>query len=715
MLGFLQGALRMGHSKWSDGPRIESRKGRGGGLRLFGTTLVVKLGALVLLLASFAATRTERLLFAAGPLFQAASPAGDRNANAGLKATATNESAGIMPAVTRVVAYQIDARLDPVKKTVDATETLTYHNLTGQPQDTFPFHLYLNAFQPTSTFMREVRLNGTRGTGPDSQWDPKHYGAIEVKSLEVEGQGDLTRQMRFIQPDDDNPDDRTVFEVKVPKPVAAGADVVFKIAFHDQLPEVLERTGYKRNFFMVAQWFPKVGVWWHGAWNCHQFHATSEFFADFGVFNVKATVPENYIVGATGDVVSVVSNSDHTRTVAWHAQDIHDFVWTASPDYTLVEDSWTGSAGTVEIHLLLSPGHLGNKDRYLQVIKGTMDRFDRWYGPYPYDRITLVDPPEGAGDAGGMEYPTLITCGSSWWMPAGVREVELVTEHEFGHQYWYGMVATNEFEEAWMDEGINSYTEAKIMASLYGDRTSAINFWGMTAADADLLRLEYIALPDTDPMTHFAWRFMNSNAYGGVTYGKTATVLLTLEGIIGADTMQKAMRTYFMRYRFTHPTGTDFIKTIEEVSGRDLGWYFQQALYGTNVLDYEVLDIRSDRADWYEKKPPEEKKGVTRYRDTVLVHRKGDFVMPVEVEIKFDNGEQRLEKWDGRDRWVRFSYEKKAKVVSAEIDPRHTVRLDTDFFNNSQTDEAKERATWKLAVYWQFMLQFGGQLLSWLT
>jgi len=616
---------------------------------------------------------------------------------------------------TRVVAYQIEARLDPVKKTVDATETLTYHNLTGRPLDAFPFHLYLNAFQPTATFMREVRLYGTRGTDPESGWDAKHYGAIEVKSLEVVGQGDFTKHMQFIQPDDHNPDDHTVFQVKLAKPVAPGADIVFKIAFHDQLPEVLERTGYKRNFFMVAQWFPKVGVWWHDAWNCHQFHASTEFFADFGTFDVKATVPENYIVGSTGDLVSAVPNRDHTKTVTWHAEDIHDFAWTASPDYKLIEDSWTGSAGTVHIHLLLSPGHERSIRRYLDVIKGTLDRFDKWYGPYPYDRITLVDPPQGAGDAGGMEYPTLITCGTSWWMPEGVRGVELVTEHEFGHQYWYGMVATNEFEEAWMDEGINSYTEAKVLESLYGKGTSALSLWGMAADDADALRLEYLALPDTDPMSRLGWQFMNIGAYGGITYGKTATVLLTLEGIIGEGTMRRAMHTYFMRYRFTHPTGTDFIKTIEEVSGQKLDWYFQQALYGTNVLDYEVLGIRSDRLDWFQKDAPKPKKGVTLYRDTVLVHRKGDFIMPVDVRIKFDNGEQALERWEGRDRWVRFSYDKKAKVVSAEVDPQQTVRLDKDFFNNCKTEEADRRATCKLSTYWLFAVQFMAQLLAWLA
>jgi peptidase M1-like protein len=619
------------------------------------------------------------------------------------------------PLSQRVVAYQIEARLDPNKKTIDATETLTYQNLTGHALEEFPFHLYLNAFQPTSTFMREVRLSGTRGTGPESKWDPKHFGSITVKSFEVVGVGDLTRQMEFIQRDDHNPDDRTVFRVRLPRPVPPGADVQFRIAFHDQLPEVLERTGYKRDFFMVGQWFPKVGVWWHNAWNCHQFHSTTEFFADFGTYDVKVTVPQNYVLGSTGDQVASASNPDGTKSVTYHAEDIHDFAWTASPRFHLVEDSWTGSAGTVKIHLLLSPGHLEQSGRYLQSVKGALDRFDRWYGPYPYDRITVVDPPHGGGDAGGMEYPTLITGGTTWWLPSGVRGVELVTIHEFGHQYWYGMVATNEFEEAWLDEGINSYTEAKIMDSLYGKAHSAIDFCGLTLRDAGSLRLEYVLEPDTDPMTHFAYQFMSSEAYGGITYGKTATVLLTLEGIIGEETLQRALHTYFLRYRFTHPTGEDFLKTIQEVSGRDLRWYFNQAVYGTEVLDYEVLALRSDRVDWYEKKPPPENKGLTLYRDTVLLHRKGDFVFPVEVEIKFDNGEKVREHWDGRERWVRYSYEKKAKVVSAEIDPDHKVWLDRDFFNNSRTEEPNRRATLKIANYWLLLTQFFGQLLAWLA
>jgi len=619
------------------------------------------------------------------------------------------------PLSTRIVAYTIDAKLDPAKKTITATETLTYQNLTGQPQQTFPFHLYLNAFQPQSTFMTEVRLAGTRGTGPDSGWEPKHYGAETVDKLEVEGMGDLTAKMQFIQPDDQNVNDHTVFQVTLPQPIAPGKSVQFRLTFRDQLPEVVERTGYKRDFFMVGQWFPKVGLWWKGAWNCHQFHATTEFFADFGTFDVKLTVPKSYILGAAGDLVSSVDNSDDTKTATFHSEDVHDFSWTASPSFTVVEDSWTGSAGTVKIHLLMSPGHMATAPRYLQVLKGTLDLFDKWYGPYPYDRITVVDPPHGGSDAGGMEYPTLITADTAWNIPDGLLGPEVVTEHEFGHQYWYGMVATNEFEEAWLDEGINSYTEVKVMDALYGKNTSVLHFGGIHANEAGIQSTGYYSVPDYDPLTRFAWQFINSNSYGGVTYGKTATALLTLEKIIGEETLRRAIHTYFMRYRFTHPTGEDFLKTIEEVSGQNLRWYFDQAVYGTAILDYTVEHVRSDRADWFVKDRPDAKQGETLYHSTVVVHRKGDFVFPVDLEVKFDNGETVLELWDGRDRWIRYTYDKKAKILSAEIDPEHKVLLDRDPFNNSYVEEADNRATKKLTNLWVFASEWLSQVLAWLT
>jgi hypothetical protein len=618
------------------------------------------------------------------------------------------------PMSQRVVHYEIDARYDATKHTIDATEVLTYHNLTGQPLDHFPFHLYQNAFQPNATWVREAKQEGSRDTSY-AKWEDKEYGAEDIKSIEVVGQGDLTSKLQFIQPDDGNKDDKTVVDLPLTKPIAPGAYVQFKIAFHDQMPETQARSGWKRDFVLGGQWFPKVGVWWHGAWNCHQYHATTEFFADFGVYDVKLTVPQYEVVGASGVKVGEVNNPDQTKTVSYHGDDIHDFGWTASPRYKVKEDSvFQGQMGPVQMHILMQPAHWNQVERHEKILRESLEQFERFYGPYPYKTITLVDPePDSA--AGGMEYPTFITGDSSWFMPNGLYLPELVVEHEFGHQYWYGMVATNEFEDAWMDEGINSYSEVKVLDSILSQNTSAVNMAGITFNERELQRLMYTGVADVDAIAEKAYDYYSFNAYGGVTYGKTASVLLTLEGIIGRDTMAQAMRTYFMKYRFTHPTKEDFLKTIEEVSGKDLRWYFNQAIYGTQVLDYEVLKLDSFPVSWYEEKKKSQKKDDkdTVYRSTVWLHRKGDFVMPVEVQINFDNGEKVRENWDGQSRWTKFSYERKAKVESAEIDPDHKILIDRNNFNNSQRVEANRKPALKVCNYWLFCIQLLGQFAAW--
>ena len=614
------------------------------------------------------------------------------------------------PLSQRIVAYHLDARYDPGKHTLDGSEDLVYHNVTGQSLDRFPFHLYLNAFQPKATWIREARSMGTRDVTLEN-WEDKYYGAEEINSFEVVGMGDLTSRLEFIQPDDRNKDDKTVVQVVLPRPVPSGGYVQFRIKFHDQFPETLARTGWKRDFVLGGQWFPKVGVWWHGAWNCHQFHATTEFFADFGVYDVTLTLPQYEVVGASGVRVGEVKNADGTQTLTYHGDDIHDFAWTASPRYRVAEETFQGTMGPVELRLLMQPAHWAQEQRHAKILKQSLDHFERWYGPYPYKTLTLVDPmPDSA--AGGMEYPTFITGQTNWWMPPGIYEPEIVVEHEFGHQYWYGMVATNEFEDAWLDEGINSYTEVKILDDILGRDTSILNEFGVTAGERGLQRTEYVAAADVDPMAQNAWQYADFGSYGGVTYGKTASVLLTLEKLIGEDTLEKALRTYFMRYRFTHPTKEDFLKTIEEVAGRDLRWYFNQAVYGTQVFDYEVWHIRSEPVNWYEKHL-KEKKGETTYESTVMIHRKGDFIFPVDVEVKFENGEKVKEQWDGHDRWIRYTYQKKAKVESVEIDPSHRVQIDRDDFNNSRTAEPNPGATLKLANYWVFVTQLLAQVLTW--
>jgi aminopeptidase N len=254
-----------------------------------------------------------------------------------------------------------------------------------------------------------------------------------------------------------------------------------------------------------------------------------------------------------------------------------------------------------------------------------------------------------------------------------------------------------------------------VLDSILGKKTSGINMAGATLGEREEQRLGYSVAADLDPIGEKAYDYYSYNSYGGITYGKTASVLLTLESLIGEDIMAKAMRTYFMKYRFTHPTKADFLNTIQEVSGKDLKWYFDQAIYGSPVMDYKVLRLESYPVNWYEKKGSafENEDKNTVYRSYVWLQRKEDFVMPVDVEIRFDNGEKVREHWDGVSRWTRFTYEKKAKVESAEIDPDHAIQIDRNDFNNSYREEANPKPARKLENYWMFLTQWVAQALTW--
>src|SRR5580704_4346388 len=411
------------------------------------------------------------------------------------------------PLSTLVVAYNIDAHLDTDKKSLDATETLTYKNLTGQSLTTVPFHLYLNAFRPESTFTSETHFNGgVRDAESESTYPAEKLGSITISHIDADNFGDLTSAMHFIAPDDGNAQDHTVAEITLPHPLAPNDSITFHMSFHDQFPLSVARNGYKRDFIMGGQWYPKPGVFWHGAWNCHQYHATTEFFSDFATFNVSLNVPSRYVVGATGVPTGEFTNGlpAGTKTLSFYAEDVGDFAWAASPNFTVTDGTFLSSLGPVKIHVLALKAHPKAGPRYLDIIQKTMAQYDQRYGPYPYKIVTVIDPEPGS-EIGGMEYPTLFTGDTSWYEPTHITE--LTAEHEFGHQYWYGMVATNEFEDAWLDEGINSYTEVKVLAAIFGPNTSLFNRPYANAGDDELERLEYTLKPDFDPITRWAFKF----------------------------------------------------------------------------------------------------------------------------------------------------------------------------------------------------------------
>lgn len=627
---------------------------------------------------------------------------------------------------SRIANYKISVKLDPEEKILDGKMTLYWKNPSRDTIRELQFHMYLNAFKNTeSTFWQESggQLRGMKVKASD----PMVWGWVDILRMEDKNGEDLTSGIKFIQPDDDNENDQTVISVPLVNPVEPEDSIELNIVFRSKLPRIFARTGYSDEYFLAGQWFPKIGVYEpkgmryaeEGQWNCHQFHANSEFYANFGVYEVEITLPERFTVGATGVLKSKTDNTDGTKTLLYIAEDVVDFAWTASPVFQVVEDQWQD----VKIMVYLQPEHLSQADRHTESVKAALNYFDKNLGKYPYSTITIVDPPLSGMGSSGMEYPTFITAGCIWGMPEGMRFTEMVTIHEFGHNYFMGLLATNEFEEAWMDEGFTSYFEARIMNFTYGDKTSFVDFNGFHLGDFEYQRLGYTSMnnPKVAEVFRNAWEFQHGG-YGSLSYAKSATWLLTLDRLIGRPTMDEILKTYFERWKFKHPCGQDFIDIVNEIVrknhgtqfGDSMDWFFDQVLYGSDVCDYKLARIRNKKL-----KPPEgihevggnkmtyksiEYENII-YESKVIIHRLAEVVMPVEVLIHFDNGAEILEKWDGKSRTKEFAYERPEKIVWAQIDPEKKIMIDINFHNNSRTTKPKRAVIWKYTLKFLFLLQ----------
>ena len=630
------------------------------------------------------------------------------------------------PLSERRVSYTINVTLDPEARTVRGQERISWRNPDNVPVEELQFHLYLNAFKNTqSTFMRE---SGGSHRGFSAE-DADRWGGVEITSMRVAASdaptlsatyrtedGDLTDRITFIQPDDDNANDQTVVSVSLPQPVQPGETIVLDVEFESKLPQIIARTGWREKedgtpFFMVAQWFPKLGVYEvpgqryvpadaeRGQWNTHQFHANSEFYADFGTFDVTIEVPEDYVVGASGVRVGETTG-DGTRRLVYRADDVHDFAWTASPAFLEYTDTWRH----VNLRLLLQPEHEGQAQRHFDAAKVALEKFDEWVGEYPYTTLTLID---GLGGSNGMEYPTLITCGTFYKLPSWLRPLEIVTIHEFGHQYFYGLLASNEFEEAWLDEGMNSYVETRIMDTVYGPG-SVLDFPGLRMDDGPVQRVGYVKNdPSRGALFTKSWEYRFGD-YSKASYMKPATVMNTLERHLGWETMRRFLRTYYERWRFRHPTTRDLQDVAEEVAGEDLDWFFDQFVYGTAVVDYAIDRLRVREMD-----PPGAEDEVW-YESEVRVERRADGVFPQTLLVRFEDGSVEEMAWDGQEDWKKFTFEKPTAAVEAYLDPENKVWLDTNRLNNRRVTEAgntfARKQQFKVIVWAQQLFYLMGSL-----
>lgn len=628
--------------------------------------------------------------------------------------------------------YSIDVELDPASRTVTGRSVVSWRNTSGRPTSALQFHLYWNAWRNTdSTWMRE-RLRAGRGPGgrdadspgqrPAGDWSFIDVTAIRLLAGAGAPLTDLTASGTFIAPDDGNAADRTVLSVPLPGVVAPGEAVTVELAWTAHVPRTYARTGAVGNYFFIAQWFPKLGVLEDTGWNTHQFHAGTEFYADYGVYDVRITVPRGWVVGATGRQRERHDTPKGTTTHRYVQEDVHDFVWTTSPDY--VEKTATFEHPTLprtRLRLLLQPEHVTQAEQHFAATRAALKYYGEWYGPYPYGHLTIVDP-AWQSSAGGMEYPTLFTAGTRWLASANVGAPEGVTIHEAGHQFWYGLVGNNEFEHAWLDEGLNQFSTSRALheafTPIYYSGRFFDGFIPWVFRDALITRVDsdglagYRSAAESDVPATPSWRYFTGTG-GAITYNKTALWLHTLERHIGWPRLRRGLSLFFSRSQFTHPRPEDLFAALSEGAGRDLTWYFDQVYRSSNTFDYAVSQLTTTAAgprgwisDGGARRFADGSRSQATWRSEVVVQRLGEAVFPVDVLVRFSDGSTAREPWDGRDRWKLFTYDRASAAVSAEVDPNQVLLLDMNRTNNSRTlQPLAPKASRQWAGRWWLWLQ----------
>ncbi len=570
-----------------------------------------------------------------------------------------------------IASYSLQARLDAERHEIHGRGEIAWLNASAQPVSELYLHLYLNAFEGPRTLLHRSPLRKPRGGKAPQRWGSIRLERLVAREL---GEQDLLPALAPHSPDD--PEDRTDLRVALPAAIEPGQRLTLMVEWVSVLPEVQVRTGFSRDFHFAGQWFPKLArLEPDGSWAHFPFDPLAEFYADFGSYDVTLDVPEQMIVGATGQRLSE-SRGEGRLEVRYRADGVHDFAWTAWPHFRERQEQIAG----IDVRLLHPPGHDQNARRTLELLRRALPHFNERYGEYPYPTLTVVHPPAHAGEAGGMEYPTLITTGGDWHLGYWTRAIEYVTVHELGHQWFYGLLASDERRWPFLDEGLNSYAESVALQQLFGT-DSAVDVLGYSLSSEALRRLGMLAQPRRLPIALPAAAFPSINAVGSTVYQRTALLFQTLARVYGEAEFAHALHSYALRQRFRHPTPDDLLAALAESLPASALDNVRGALFEGHGVDYRVSSLDSATV-------LRDGSGPRELESRVIVSRDGELSFPVEVLLTLQTGEQLRRSWDGTDTFWVFTHRGPSPVVSAVVDPERRVLLDEDLLNNARRNPA---------------------------
>ncbi|MDG1716190.1 MAG: M1 family metallopeptidase [Saprospiraceae bacterium] len=600
----------------------------------------------------------------------------------------------------KIANYDIEVHLDHKGKSASCIQKLNWKNTSPDTLRELRFYMYMNAFKDLkSTYLKNTR----KMFGQDlKNRTKKEWGHIEVTQAVDRNGNDLVQNQEYIQPNDGNALDETVLSIPLEMPLLPGEVIELDMNFDVKLPRTIVRSGYgPRDFFLFVHWFPQVCVYelkvdGNWGWNSHQFMPGTEFFSDFGDYNVEIYASDHLVIGGSGckTFSGKVLGTIGEQLVRFQAYDLIDFGWVAYPEY----ETYTSTYGDTDIEILMVPEHYAFADRYLKAIEQSLEYLEKHVGKYPYPKITVVDPPTHTLNSGFMEYPMMITGATAYGIPRSVRSVESLVIHEFTHMYFMASLASNEKEEAWLDEGFVTYFEDRILDHYYGNQSSLFDVLGARSGNAQQSRNEYVSMenPNLGKIARPGWEF--DGGFKSLIYAKTATAFKTMERIIGSDIMDEIIKTYFERHKFTHPKEADLRKIIKEVlekntSNFDSDKYLNQVLHDTSSINFKMVDINNSTK-------------------TIEAIREGNFEIGTEVLIMFKDGSSKTVNWKGSEKHFKHTFSSSKEVISAHIDPEQKIYLDLNLNNNSITLDPNKKPLYKYAAKLGHWLQAVSQWTS---
>lgn len=527
--------------------------------------------------------------------------------------------------------YTIEAELDEGAELLRAAAIFAYRNRSPDTLDVLYFHLYLNAFRPNSLWARTEQRPAF-----DFQSLPPEDQAFQRLTRARAGGTDLAAEYPYAP-------DSTVVRLALPVPLAPGDSVVLELEWEARPSTLCRRQCRSGRHYDFAQWYPRIAVYDRGGWQAHPLYPQGEFYGEFARYDVTLDLAADQVVGATGVPLSgdpgwrsassssapepmyqrawygVVApprspprlfRSDEAapgrKRVRFYAEQVHHFAWSVDPAFLYeggLLEARTSDADPVEIsiHVLYRPGDEATWGGGIALERtiGALRWLEEVFGSYPYPQLTNLHRLEG----GGTEFPMLVMNGSA---------SEGLIFHEVSHQYVHGILANNEWREAWLDEGF-----AEFLTTWFQERQVGPGVWTRKLERAAMLERSGIAEPVGTP----AEEFSSFPMYGAMAYTKASLIFRMLRELLGEDAFRLLLREYYARYRLRHVTEDDLRGLADKVSGRSLGWFFDAWLHGTETLDYAIggveMEVRADGT----------------WRTFVEIHRLGGIWMPIAVRV----------------------------------------------------------------------------------